>query len=74
MQVELHFNHVKDQLVLLKSIFHNIESYGLRLFHKETNVDNMNCVELAFIQKNWSPNIRNYRLDNQPLLNKTSAK
>lgn len=42
--------HVYDQL------FRNLEKCNLRLFHKEVNARyDRNCIELAFIQRQWRP-------------------
>ena len=38
----------------------NIERSNLRLFHKEPNIMNMDCIELSFIQRKWHPATKNY--------------
>jgi hypothetical protein len=62
--VEVHENgyvNVDYRARALSDLFDNIEHYGLRLFHKEINARyNLNCIEFAFIQKQWNPSSKNY--------------
>ena len=43
-----------------KAFVHAVEKSGLRLFHKEINLINFMCIELSFIQANWSPDVKNF--------------
>lgn len=63
LQVEVHLGNVPqaNQLDTYTKMFRSLESCGLRLFHKEANARyGADCVELAFIQKRWRPNIKHY--------------
>ena len=42
-------------------LLQTFEARGLRLFHKEINARfDTECIELALIQKNWRPELKNY--------------
>lgn len=60
LQVEFHLINQPEPLELLTKAVDNIESHGLRLFHKETNLRDSRCAEFAFIQKDWSPEKKIY--------------
>jgi hypothetical protein len=58
LQVEVHFSDIppSSHLDIYSKLFSNLELHGLRLFHKEINARyDLNCIELAFVHKNWTP-------------------
>jgi FkbM family methyltransferase len=63
LQVEIHGNSVGEKgFYKLQTVFDNVEKHGLRLFHKEANALNMQCMEFAFIQNLWQPETKFYNL------------
>lgn len=60
LQLEVHLNLGSN--INLPNLFENLEAGGLRLFHKEINwrYGNNDCMEYAFIQKDWSPDKKTY--------------
>ena len=68
LQVEVHTHlppPVNEERLGENRIFElveRLESEGLRLFHKEINwrYGIENCIEYAFIQKEWAPDKKNY--------------
>jgi len=53
-QLELHMKGRTPQQVM--GLVEHLEECGLRIFHKEVNARyNPECVELAFVQENWTP-------------------
>jgi hypothetical protein len=59
-QLEVHTERGEDRN--LPRLIEHLEAGGLRLFHKEINwrYGIKNCIEYAFIQKDWSPNKKIY--------------
>lgn len=55
LQLEVHLN--RGENINLPKLFDHLEAGGMRLFHKEVNwrYGITNCMEYAFIQKDWSP-------------------
>jgi hypothetical protein len=60
LQLEVHTNLGSN--INLPRLFEYLEAGGLRLFHKEVNwrYGPDNCMEYAFIQRNWSPDKKIY--------------
>ena len=60
LQLEVHTN--RGENINLPRLFQYLEAGGLRLFHKEVNwrYAVKTCMEYAFIQKDWSPDIKTY--------------
>ncbi len=64
LQVEVHLNGLATAATDYPAIFTTLERCGLRLFHKEANARyDTNCVELAFVQRDWRPERKNYPCD-----------
>jgi hypothetical protein len=60
--VEVHLRNVPEAAKVYNELFVAVEKTGLRLFNKEVNARyDTSCVELSFIQKDWSPERKSYK-------------
>ena len=62
LQLEVHTGRNRGDEANLPHLFDYLEARAMRLFHKEINwrYGITNCMEYAFIQKEWSPDKKIY--------------
>lgn len=64
--VEFHFlpDLMKGKIpkIFFPKIIDKLESHGFRLFHKEVNKGAYDCMEMSFIQKDWTPDKKFYKM------------